>query len=131
MSYQTIAHQIIDTWNTKDLDQLAALYGEEIPFFDPLLDREIKGEHLLKYAQGIYDAFPDLVFKVKKVASGPSVAMVEWVQCGHNTGPIMGKPATNRYIEVPAVSVLSFAEDTFIGQRDYWDLQLLTKALFA
>lgn len=127
---QQKAQHIIDVWNEKDLMKLQQVYGEDTTFFDPLLNDTIKGKTILGYALGIYDAFPDLEFVIKGITAGDNLAMVEWVQEGTNTGDIMGKPATGRYIEVPAVSVMRFDGDTFISQRDYWDLKKLVQDLF-
>ncbi|GAA4274721.1 ester cyclase [Aquimarina gracilis] len=124
------AQHIIDVWNAKDLDRLYTLYGEHTTFFDPLLNGEIKGKTILGYAQGIYDAFPDLEFVVKDITTADRIAMIEWIQKGTNTGDIMGKPATGRYIEIPAVSVIRFNTDSFLSQRDYWDLKKLLDDLF-
>ncbi len=124
------AQQIIDVWNQKDIEALQKLYGEHTTFFDPLLNDNIAGKTILGYAQGIYDAFPDLEFVVMGITTSDNMAMVEWVQKGTNTGEIMQKPATGRYIEIPAVSVIRFDGDTFVSQRDYWDLKKLQVDLF-
>ena len=124
------AQKVIDIWNQKDIKALQELYGEHTTFYDPLLDGEIKGQTLLHYAQGIYNAFPDLEFVVKGITASDGIAMVEWSQNGTNTGEVMGKPATGKYIEIPAVSVMRFDGDTFVSQRDYWDMKKLTKDLF-
>ncbi len=124
------AQQIIDVWNQKDIEALQKLYEEHTTFFDPLLNDNIAGKTILGYAQGIYDAFPDLEFVVTGITTSDNMAMVEWVQKGTNTGEIMQKPATGRYIEIPAVSVIRFDGDTFVSQRDYWDLKKLQVDLF-
>ncbi len=122
--------EVINTWNQKDLSALAALYGEHIPFFDPLLNKAIKGKEIIHYAKSIYEAFPDLEFVIDHIAEGEQVVMVQWRQCGVNSGPVLGKPATNRYIEIPAVSVLNFKDGNLIAHRDFWDMKQLAKDLF-
>ncbi len=124
------AQNVIDTWNTKDLDALQKLYGEDTTFFDPLLNDDIKGKTILEYAQGIYDAFPDLEIVIKGITTADNLAMIEWVQKGTNTGDVMRKPATGRYVEIPAVSVFRFNGTSFVSQRDYWDLKKLVIDLF-
>ncbi|WP_109300882.1 ester cyclase [Aquimarina sp. AU474] len=124
------AQEIIDIWNQKDIQALHKLYGEHTTFFDPLLNDSIKGKTILGYAQGIYNAFPDLEFVVKGITASENLAMVEWIQKGTNTGEIMQKPATGRYIEIPAVSVIRFDKGSFVSQRDYWDLRKLWNDLF-
>ncbi len=120
---EQMAQNIIDVWNQKDISALQKLYGDHTTFFDPLLNDNIKGKTILGYAQGIYAAFPDLEFVVKGITTSKNMAMVEWIQQGTNTGDVMGKPATGKYIEIPAVSVVRFEGGTFISQRDYWDLK--------
>ncbi|MCK8520010.1 ester cyclase [Aquimarina sp. D1M17] len=124
------AKNIIDVWNQKDITKLNELYGEETTFYDPLLDGTIKGKTLLGYAKGIYAAFPDLEFVIQGITVSDNLAMVEWVQKGTNTGEIMGKPATGRYVEIPAVSVIRFDGSSFVSQRDYWDMKKLYSDLF-
>lgn len=130
MTIENLAKSIIDIWNEKDLTKLQGVYGTDIPFFDPLLGRAIKGDEIIEYAKGIYEAFPDLVFKVESIATGKDVAMVQWVQCGKNTGPILGKAPTQRYIEIPAVSVITTKEGKLESHRDYWDMKKLANDLF-
>lgn len=125
------AQEVIDVWNSKDLNALQRLYGDTTGFYDPLLGKEIKGEAILAYAKGIFEAFPDLEFIVKGIAASENLAMVEWSQNGTNSGLIMGKPATGRYVEIPAVSVVRFDGNQFISQRDYWDMKSLLEDLFA
>lgn len=124
------ALELINAWNAHDVDLLAQLYGEKIGFHDPLLGKVIKGEEVLEYAKSIYSAFPNLEFVIKNVAVGDQVVMVEWSQNGTNEGAIFGQAATGRYIEIPAVSVLSFQDDEVVLHQDYWDMKKLQKDLF-
>ncbi len=125
------AKELVDVWNSQDLNLIQDLYKYDAVFYDPLLGTEIKGENILTYAKGIYEAFPDLQFVVKDIAISKGLAMAEWSQNGTNTGEILGKPATGRYIEIPAVSVLRFNEEGhLISHYDYWDMKKLLNDLF-
>lgn len=130
MSLEALAQNVIDVWNSKDIDQLRQLYGMQGSFFDPLMTKPVTGASIIHHAEGIYAAFPDLVFDLRQITIGENVAMAEWSQNGTNNGPIFGKPATGRYIEVPAVSVLNFSGNTLLSHRDYWDLKKLLNDLF-
>lgn len=122
MDIHKIATEVMAAWNNKDLEKLAALYNEEVVFFDPLLAKEIRGKAIIDYAASIFAAFPDVHFVIKSEAVGKDVVMIEWVQCGTNSGSIIGRPATNRYLEVPAVSVIKFDQGRLLSHYDYWDL---------
>ncbi|MEL7002811.1 MAG: ester cyclase [Bacteroidota bacterium] len=125
------ANKLVNIWNSQDLKALKELYKTDAVFYDPLLGTEIKGEAILMYAKGIYEAFPDLKFVVKDIAVSKGLAMAEWSQNGTNTGEIMGKPATGRYVEIPAVSVLRYNENgDLISHYDYWDMKKLQADLF-
>ncbi len=65
-------------------------------------------KNILLHAKDIYESFPNLKFVVKDIATSADIAMVEWGQNGTNTGEVLGKTATGRYVEIPAVSVFRF-----------------------
>lgn len=126
-----IEHKIIEAWNTKNYHMMRSIYGKEVTVFDPLINRIITGDKILGYAQAVFTSFPDHQFKVVSIAHGKNVTMIEWIQCGTNTGPIIGRPPTNKYIEIPAVTVLKLEEGRLLSQYDYWDMKKLTEELFA
>ncbi len=129
---ETNARNLVDVWNSQDLNALKYLYGDDAVFFDPLLGAEIKGDEIITYAMGIYKAFPDLQFVTKGIAASEGLAMIEWSQNGTNTGEILGKPATGRFIKIPAVSVLRFnTEGSLVSHYDYWDMKKLLNDLFS
>ncbi len=121
--------RVIDAWNAKDLDALKTIYGNKAIFYDPMVGKEINGDFLIQYAQSIFTAFPDLRFKIQDMAVGQDVVMTQWTQCGTNTGQIMGNPATGKYIEIPAASVIRFKKDKLTSHHDYWDMVHFLKGL--
>lgn len=125
-----IEHKVIDAWSTKDFFKIRSLYGNEVIFFDPLLSKEIKGKDILGYAQAVFTSFPDLEYKVISIAHASDLVMIEWKQCGTNTGPIIGRPPTGKYIEIPAVSVLKSKEGQLISHYDYWDMKRFLREMF-
>ena len=131
MDFEAKAKYLVDVWNSQDMNAIRELYQHDAVFYDPLLGNEIKGEQIEQYAAGIYKAFPDLQFVVKSIAVSDKLAMAEWSQNGTNTGEILGKPATGRYIEIPAVSVLRYTDSgNLISHYDYWDMKKLLTDLF-
>jgi len=121
--------EIMDAWNTKDIAAISAIYGKKGIFYDPMVGKEIKRDSLIQYAQSIFLAFPDLRFDVRDMAVGKNVVMIQWMQCGTNTGEIMGNPATGKYIEIPAASVIRFKKDKLVSHHDYWDMVQFLKGL--
>jgi len=129
MKLLELGRQVVAVWNTRNPEEVGRFYGDKTVFHDPLVAKETTGQALVSYAAGIFEAFPDLHFKVFSEAVGPNLVMFEWAQCGNNTGSIMGMPATNRYIEIPAVSVLKYRDETLISHYDYWDMKKLMNDL--
>ena len=129
MDLKDRCRQVISAWNTKDIDALKVIYAQKAIFFDPMVGKEITGDFIIQYAQSIFLAFPDLRFNIQDMAAGQDVVMTQWVQCGTNTGSIMGNPATGRYIEIPAVSVIRFRKDRLLSHHDYWDMVFFLKGL--
>lgn len=117
-------YALIDVWNARDAAAVGRFYGDA-SFSDPLVPRPITGAALVAYATGIFEAFPDLHFEVHGAATGPELVMFEWSQCGTNRGSILGQPATDRYVEIPAVSVLRYAGGVLRTHVDYWDMKQL------
>ncbi|RJP89076.1 MAG: hypothetical protein C4518_10475 [Desulfobacteraceae bacterium] len=129
MDLKDRCRQVISAWNAKDIGALKAIYAQKAIFFDPMVAKEITGDFIIHYAQSIFLAFPDLRFNIQDMAAGQDVVMTQWVQCGTNIGPIMGNPATGRYIEIPAVSVIRFKKDRLTSHHDYWDMVFFLKGL--
>lgn len=129
MSLLPIGREVVAVWNTRDPQAVGAYYGEHVGFRDPITVREVTGPGLVAYAGSIFTAFPDLEFRVHAEAEGPDVVMLEWSQCGTHRGAVLGAPATGRYVEIPAVSVLKFRAGVLQAHHDYWDLQKLVKDL--
>lgn len=121
--------RIIDAWNAKDIAALTAIYGTKGIFYNPMVGKEIRGDFFIQYAGSIFQAFPDLAFNILDMAQGNNVVMVQWIQCGTNTGEIMGNPPTGNCIEIPSVSVMRFKKDKLLSHHDYWDMVHFLKGL--
>ncbi len=122
--------EIIDAWNRDDSAVLQRHYGLQAVFSDPIFPDGISGQAIIDYSQAIHAAFADVEFVVHAKVIAADVAMVEWTQVGTNSGAMLGRPATHRYIEIPAVSVVKFDGDRLASHRDYWDAAKLMQDLY-
>lgn len=65
--------------------------------------------------------FSDLSFEIHEVVADDSRVAVYWTMRGTNTGPLGDRPATNRTIEVPGMTIYYVADGKITGHTQALD----------
>src|SRR5262249_16356548 len=90
-----IAQRYFDAWNRHDANGIVATVEENGTYGDPVTAGSLTGAAIAAYAQGLWDAFPDLSFDIASVTeNGSGLVSAEWLMKGTNTGPFSGLPPT-------------------------------------
>lgn len=100
MSAMEGAQRYFAAWNRRDPAGIAALFGEDGFYSDPV-SGEIRGQAIAGYAAGLFAAFPDLSFEITDLgAVNATTAAARWTMRGTNSGSMRGMPPTGKSIDV-------------------------------
>jgi steroid delta-isomerase-like uncharacterized protein len=109
--------------NKHDAKVLASAYAPDTLVKVPGMP-DVKGrETLEKMSKDDFAGVPDAKFGFGRVFAKGNVMVSEWTYIGTNSGPWMGKPATNRPVGVKGVSVVTLNDEGLIKEeRRYFDM---------
>ena len=121
---ETIAKAFIEAWNSHDMKKLNSLFATEFVYIEVASGRKYYNEEALSnYGNLTIAGIPDTKFEIVSVMANEKFAAVEWIWKGTNSvgWDFMGIPATNKYFELPGVSVMEIENDKITRNCDYWD----------
>src|ERR1700688_501829 len=91
-----IAQRYFEAWNRRDPRAIVATFEKGGTYMDSAIPAPLTGDAIGAYAQGLWDAFPDLTFEIVKVAQGAEgLVAAEWLMTGTNTGSFNGLPGAD------------------------------------
>ena len=116
-------NQLINTWNTRDVDQLVIFYATDYKGEDIGLGKTYYGvSGFRQMANQYYSAFPDLSFTLTQTIVQDDCAALSWVSCGTHRGRIMNIPPTDRPIKVSGITTLTIRDRLIIRSSVLWDV---------
>lgn len=129
-SIHQLVQELIDAWNTRDVDRVAALYaaeyvGTDIGEAQPQLGQQGVRQTLRRYLQ----AFPDLHFDLNQTIVDGNQAALCWTARGIHGGSLMNIPPTGRTIAIQGISVITVVEGSIITGLYIWDLAGLLRSI--
>jgi steroid delta-isomerase-like uncharacterized protein len=105
----------------RDLDALAALYGEHVVVESPLAGTVTGRESFAQAYSAIFAALPDVTHTFEPpLVDGHRVAIVA-ESSGTHTGGIMGLPPTGRSFQFRLVFLLEFRDGLIVRDRRIYD----------
>lgn len=98
-----------EVMNNRDPAAIDRAYAEDYTYRGPG-GTTVEGRREAKrVAEMLYEAMPDRVCTVVlQIAEGDHV-VTRWVSRGTQTGPLMGRPATNQRVEVHGITISRIA----------------------
>lgn len=129
---ETIAQALIVAFDTHDTDLLKSLFADEFNYVEVTTGRTYTDkESLAEYINATVAGIPDTRFDLVSIVANSEYAAAEWVWKGTNTvgWPYMGIPPTDKYFELPGVSVMKIENGKIISNNDYWDWNLFMQLL--
>ena len=113
--------------NAHDLNPIGDLYTEDAEFTWPGVPTIRGRQAIIAFYAQLLGAFPDVHVTLKRVVEQGDAVAVEYESVATNAGPLSlptGEqlPATNKHVEVRAVSLGTFDHEGRIkNQREYFD----------
>jgi steroid delta-isomerase-like uncharacterized protein len=125
-----VFQRYVDAWNRRDPGDIVATFAEGATYVDPTTAGPLTGAAIGAYAQGLWDAFPDLTFDVVSLGDDShGLVSAEWLMKGTNTGSLKGLPPTGRSIAVAGADFARIDGEKIISLRGYFDAGAVPRAL--
>jgi hypothetical protein len=83
-----LAIDYMQAWGSADPARLASWFADDGTYTDAIVGwQPLPPPALVEYAKVLYDAVPDVSFRIEEsLAMGPHAATVRWVMGGHRPG---------------------------------------------
>lgn len=123
-----IAQKYFDAWNAHDAIGLVSTFAIDGVYQDP--NRTAHGDEIGAYAQGLWEAFPDLSFElVSKAETTTEMVVAEWLMTGTNSKPFQGLPPTGNKISLPGADFIKISGDKIGSVMGYFDTKAIPEQL--
>jgi len=123
-----VVQSYFNAWNAHDSEAIANEFNENGEYSDPNI--KIRGRDIGKYAQGLWEAFPDLSFGiVSKAETGNGMAAAQWLMKGINSGRFRGLPPTGKEILLPGADFIKIKNGKIESVIGYYDSKAVPEQL--
>ena len=130
---QEESHAIIDkyfiAWNTGNLEMFDELLADGYINHTPSLPNHADVEGLKKIVALIRQGFPDIHYKIERIAAEGDLVAVQTYVTGTNSGTLFGKPPTGKKIAVNQIQFEQIKDGKIIQHWRVTDELLMDKQL--
>ncbi len=109
----TVAHQVVEAWNARDLPRLFDLLTDDVEWYDPAMERPpARGRAAVQeFAESVLQAFPDFSYEIREpicVSDDGTRCVVPWRITATHSAPLSppGYAPTNRRLVVDGLDEL-------------------------
>ncbi|HET7744785.1 MAG TPA: nuclear transport factor 2 family protein [Gaiellaceae bacterium] len=100
-----------DAWNAHDVDAIIALHAPGMVFENHTAGERVEGEHVGPHIARIFDSWPDLAFRGRRLYARDGLVVSEWTATATDS--------SGRVLEWDGVDVFPF-EDGLIARKDVY-----------
>jgi steroid delta-isomerase-like uncharacterized protein len=127
---RSLFFELIDAWNTHDLDRACAFFAADYEG-DDIAQRETQlGPSGMREALSVYyRALPDVRFAIDDLVLEGERAVILWTARGTHRGSLMNIPPSNRAVAVRGVSALTVRGGKVVRALYIWDLAGLLRSI--
>lgn len=117
-----VVQSYFDAWNHRDAAALMASLTADGVYTDPLVPQGVSGSALTGYAQGLWEAFPDLHFELTRsgILDERHIA-AQWIMYGTNTGAFNRLPPTGKKVKVLGADFIEVLDGKVKQVQGYFD----------
>lgn len=99
MNAQEVVEAYFAAWDAHDPQAVMNLYADDGTYEDPATDGPLSGAAIGDYAQGLFDAFPDLKLElISQAETSIGQIAVPWLLFGTHRGPLGEMEATGKSV---------------------------------
>lgn len=115
---------------TRNVDVLLSAFTEDVVYVDLPLGITLQGkDQIRQFAEGFFQAFPDLKSVCGVIVVNGNHGFCEWRFTGTQVNDLPNIPARGGAMVLPGVSHYEFEGNKIKRVVDYWDLNTLLKQL--
>jgi taurine dehydrogenase small subunit len=100
-----------DAWNAHDVDAIVAMHAPGMVFENHTAGERVEGDEVQPHIARIFENWPDLVFRSRRLYSGENVVVSEWTATATDR--------EGRRLEWDGVDIFPF-EDGLILRKDVY-----------
>ena len=120
--YRAGVEVVLNSFSTGNVDGLDTLVDANYVEHSPPPGVEVKGlEGFKNMIKMNHEGFPDAKVTIMDYLESGDMAVVHFNWKGTNTGTMMGKPATNKAIDVNGIDLLKFANGKCTDHWGYFE----------
>jgi steroid delta-isomerase-like uncharacterized protein len=108
---------------------LATLCAEPLYEIMATGEKFVGREGVARFYTGLFAGVPDANFDLRDVFISENGVVEESLLTGTQTGSLLGIPPTGRAIRLPLTIVFPYRDNTFLGERLYFDWGTLQRQL--
>jgi steroid delta-isomerase-like uncharacterized protein len=112
-----------DAWNAHDVARIGSMHAADMVFENHTAGERAVGENALRHIAGIFDSWPDIEFKTRRLYVREDLVVQEWTATATHVKPlsrgdIVAEPSAKR-IEWDGMDVIPF-EDGKVKRKDVY-----------
>jgi len=112
----------VDAGNRHDGPGIVATFSVGGIYSDPMTGGPLSGDAIARYAEGLWQSFPDLRFELDgTVLCNGETAYMPWKMLGINSAPFRGLPLTGRSVSVHGVDMVRLSANGLHSVVGYFD----------
>ena len=125
-----IVKRYFDAWDKRNTNGILATFAEGGTYCDPATAGVIAGEDIAKYAQTLFDAFPDMSVELISHSAGSHGAIAApWLIYGTHDGVLMGNQPTGKRIVLQGCDFMKSEDGLLSAVVGLWDADDLFRQL--
>jgi steroid delta-isomerase-like uncharacterized protein len=120
-------------WNARDVDAIVAFHAPDMVFENHTAGEFAVGDEIRDHVAGIFETWPDLSFRTRRLLTGPDHAVCEWMATATHTrtmrrGEIVAEP-TGRRVSWRGVDVFTIVGGKIARKDVYADSVTILREL--
>jgi steroid delta-isomerase-like uncharacterized protein len=101
-----------DAWNAHDVERIGTMHAPDMVFENHTAGERAEGEHALAHIAGIFESWPDIEFRTRRLYVREDLVVQEWTATASHVKPmtrgeIVAEPSGKR-IEWNGMDVIPF-----------------------
>ena len=77
-----------DAWNAHDVERIAAMHATDMVFENHTAGERAEGEHALLHIAQIFESWPDIEFKTRRLYVREDLVVQEWTASATHVKPL-------------------------------------------
>jgi steroid delta-isomerase-like uncharacterized protein len=112
-----------DAWNAHDVERIASMHAPDMVFENHTAGERAQGEEALAHIAGIFDAWPDIEFRTRRLYVREDLVVQEWTANATHTrtlrrGELVAEPSGKR-VEWQGMDIIPF-EGAKVKRKDVY-----------